>query len=173
MTPFTIGRVLGARGLGGELRLQTFRSDPAYFRAKKLTLVPSAGPPSTFRIQSLRSTDPKTHVVALEGLSDRTAAEGWIGAKVELSAAWFAPGGGPLESLMGALTIDDATGAPLGRIVSLAHNGAQDLVGIDRGGAEPVLLPWVEAFVRQIQAGEGGSLTVRIHRIEGLLEDEA
>ncbi len=102
MTPFTIGRVLGARGLGGELRLQTFRSDPAYFRAKKLTLVPSAGPPSTFRIQSLRSTDPKTHVVALEGLSDRTAAEGWIGAKVELSAAWFAPGEGPLESLMGA-----------------------------------------------------------------------
>ena len=76
-------------------------------------------------------------------------------------------------ALMGALTIDDATGAPLGRIVSLAHNGAQDLVGIDRGGAEPVLLPWVEAFVRQIQAGEGGSLTVRIHRIEGLLEDEA
>jgi 16S rRNA processing protein RimM len=171
MTPFTIGRVLAARGLGGELRLQTFRSDPAYFRAKKLSLVPKSGPAATFAIQSLRSTDPKTHVVALEGLSDRTAAEAWIGAKVELSGEWFAAGQGPLESLMGALTVDDLSGEPLGRIVALAHNGAQDLVGIDRGGAEPVLLPWVEAFVRQIQAGEGGALTVRIHRIEGLLED--
>lgn len=171
MTPFTIGRVLAARGLGGELRLQTFRSDPSYFRAKKLSLLPKAGPASTFTIQSLRSTDPKTHVVALEGLSDRTAAEAWIGAKVELRAEWFAAGQGPLESLMGALVVDDLSGEPLGRIATLAHNGAQDLVGIDRGGPEPALLPWVEAFVRQIQAGEGGAITVRIHRIEGLLED--
>lgn len=176
MTPFTIGRVLGARGLGGELRLQTFRSDPAYFRAKKLTLVPSAGPPSTFQPHPEpplhQSQDPRRRARRAEQWRRRRGLDRRQGRA--LPAAWFAPGEGPLESLMGALTIDDATGAPLGRIVSLARNGARISSGIDRGGAEPVLLPWVEAFVpAKSRPGRAESLTVRIRRIEGLLEDEA
>lgn len=154
-----VGKVLGPRGLHGELRLRFFRADPSYLSAGRVFVG------GTCRaVTRARWSDGRTAVVALDGIGDRAAAEALEGAPLAIDPAWFAPGEGPVELLVGAEAVDADTGSPLGLTVTgIDSNGAQDLLVLGE-----VLVPFVEALVPGVVV-EDGRTKVRIRVLEGLL----
>ena len=77
----------------------------------------------------------KAYVLSVEGIGDRNEAERWPKAELWVAPAWFGAEG-PLELLVGARVEDAESGAALGKVVGLDHNGAQDLVEIDTVDAD-------------------------------------
>lgn len=107
-------------------------------------------------------------LVALEGVSDRTAAESLRGldvwARVEVDESPAGEGEFYDRQLVG-LTVQDASGAAVGRVVRVLHGPAQDLLVVDVAGDER-LVPFVEALVPSVDLDAG---VVRVADVGGLL----
>lgn len=164
-----VGKVLGPRGLRGELKLRLFRASPTYLAAGRIYLGDEI-----YTVRRLAWADSTTPVVQLDGVADRTAAEALINAPLGLDPAWFEPGEGPIEELLGARAIDDTTGAPLGLTVAgIGTNGVQPLLILHTASGREQLIPYVDALVPGIDVGPDRALSVRIRAIPGLLDDAA
>lgn len=165
-----VGWVLGPRGLRGELKLRLFRASATYLAAGRLYV----GDVERV-VRRVAWADPVTPVVVLEGVTDRTAAEALVGQPLAVARSWFPPGEGPVESLLGARAIDDATGASLGLTVTgIDTNNIQALLVLTRDGdPREHLVPHVEALVPGVDVGPDGAISVRIRVIPGLLDLEA
>ena len=109
-------------------------------------------------------------LLALTGVSDRTAAEALRGSEV-----WArVPAAETLDAedeffdrqLIG-LSVRDAAGADLGRVKALVHNPGQDLLVVDVAGTER-LVPFVSALVPVVDLDDG---YVQVAPIDGLLDD--
>ena len=157
-----LGRVSGAYGVRGWLRIQVFGDDPLSWRTMDTwwlsrSLGRSAGEPANDDDwQAYRLGQCRLHggdlVVQLTGLDDRGSAEGLKGALL----------GAPRSQLpepeddayywgdllgMAVFGIGDA---PLGRVSRLLETGANDvLVVVDADGRER-LLPFVESVIVQV-----------------------
>jgi ribosomal 30S subunit maturation factor RimM len=165
-----IGRIIAARGLGGELKLRLFRPDATALEAGRLILVHPDRGERELAVRAARQGPGGVLSLSLEGIGDREAAEAWIKAQVWVEADWFAPGTGPLERLIGGEAIDADTGSSLGAITGIEDNGAQALLVIGDGEHAP-MVPLVDAFIASIEEAPGARPRVRIRAIPGLLGD--
>ena len=160
MVLWAVGKVIGAKGLRGELRLRLFRASNTYLSANRILIGERE-----HAVRKLVWSDGHTAVCTVDGLADRTQAEAVVGQTLYADPAWYAPGEGPIEQLLGARAIDADTGAPLGReVTAIDTNGAQDLLVLG-----DVMVPYVEALVPGVSVGADGRLEVRIRAIEDLL----
>jgi 16S rRNA processing protein RimM len=169
--------VLRAHGLRGELQLQLFRprreTSSGRVRQGEIVLVEPSGRVAPHVLESVRWTAPASAVVRLTGVSDRNAAEGLIGAFVEID-----PKSPPdrltdaADPLIDAQVRDVESGRALGRVIAIQDNGAQSILVVGRdGGASEGLIPFVEAFIAGLES-EDGETVVLIRAIPGLLDDE-
>jgi 16S rRNA processing protein RimM len=150
-----VAQIGAAHGLRGEVRLRSFTEDP---RA-----VTTYGPLESedgarrFEIEGLRPA--KDHFVArLAGVTDRDAAEKLTNLRLYVSRDRLPP----VEEAdtyyhadlvgLAAVTPD---GVHIG-VVNAIHNfGAGDIVEIKRNGADPLLMPFTEATVPEIDVRAG------------------
>ncbi len=172
-TLWEVGKVLGPRGLRGELKLRLFRASPTYLAAGRILIGTTE-----YAVRRVAWADPLTPVVVLDGVADRDRAEALANVPIRLDPSWFEPGEGPIEELLGAAAVDDATGAPLGlRVVGIETNGVQPLLVLKASDGEAKgrehLVPYVDALVPGVDVGPDRSLSVRIRAIPGLLDDLA
>ncbi|KRO39074.1 MAG: ribosome maturation factor RimM [Microbacteriaceae bacterium] len=168
-----VARLVKAHGLKGGLKLEVYTDDPELrfkpgndFRLQ----VPedSLWFGQSLRLQSIREVN-ASPVAFFEGVEDRTQAESlvkailWIdhdpGLRPTEKDAWFD------HELVGLSVHRD--GVAMGTVARLEHLPAQDLLVIDRGGAE-VLLPFVSAFVPSVDLIAG---IVTVTPPGGLFED--
>lgn len=110
-------------------------------------------------------------LLSLAGVADRTAAEGLRGsdmwARVPADAMPEDDDEFYDRQLIG-LEARDASGAPVGRVVTVTHGPGQDLLVIDVAGEER-LVPFVSALVPVVDVAGG---FVQIADLPGLLADE-
>lgn len=166
-TPLEVGYVARAHGLKGELGIRTF--DPAstsLIDAKQLLLRGKDGQVRTHRIAAVRQT-PKELLLRLDGVSDRTAAEGVVGSTV-LVARDQLPA---LEAdehyqadLIG-LRARSPDGVELGVVEEIWNTGEVPTLVIRKDGEE-LAIPMVEAFVTQLDPATG-TLTVELPEYVG------
>jgi len=110
-------------------------------------------------VVTARTAGGDRHVVAFEGVVDRTAAEALRG--LELAAEPLdVPGALWVHQLVGA-AVRDATGAELGRIAAVEANPASDLLVLESGGLIPA---------RFITGHDPAARTVDVDIPEGLLD---
>ena len=110
-------------------------------------------------VVTARTAGGDRHVVAFEGVGDRTAAEALRG--LELAAEPVeVPGALWVHQLVGAV-VRDAAGAELGRIAAVEANPASDLLVLESGGLIPA------RFVTGHDPAEGA---VDVDIPEGLLD---
>lgn len=159
MSALRIGRVLGAQGLKGELRIRLFRADPRYFDAHRIQLN------QEHAVENVRWIDARTAVVGVRGVEDRTAAEALIGAEVGIDLAWFKANTAPSEVLIGRSAIEEGTGRVLGVVEGLDDNGAQTLLLVRTESGNEVQVPLVDALVREAEDG-----VLHIQALPGLFE---
>ena len=141
-----VGRVLGAWGIKGGIRVQPFSKDPeALLSAKRWFIRPPEGLGAKLGVlsfpPSLRVTHSKVHgdsvVATAQQLPDRNAAEAMQGARIFISRSNF-PSAGDGEfywiDLIG-LAVVNRQGEALGTVIDLIDTGAHSVLRLRRPDA--------------------------------------
>ena len=168
-----VGRVLGAWGIKGGIRVLPFSRDPkALFNAKHWFIRPPDGFGAKLGITQfpplLQMLSSKAHgdsvVATAAELTDRNAAEAMQGARIFIARSNF-PIAGDDEfywiDLIG-LTVVNRQGELLGHVIDLLDTGAHSVLRVRRPDAvdgAPLdaterLIPFVAAFIDQVSLPE-------------------
>ena len=163
-----IGRITRGHGLKGEVRVESFVESPAVFSGT-IWLADGANPVFPKKVIGVKAH--QGHVLLrLEGVNDRTAADGLRGLAV-LAAAAILPelpdGGIYLHELIGLAVLDAATDAPIGTLERVDAHAGQETWVIRTAEGKEILFPAVEEFVGGIDLEAGA---VRVLPPPGLLE---
>ena len=168
-----VGRVLGAWGIKGGIRVQPFSKDPeALLSAKRWFIRPPEGLGAKLGVlsfpPSLRVTHSKVHgdsvVATAQQLPDHNAAEAMQGARIFISRSNF-PSAGDGEfywiDLIG-LAVVNRQGEALGTVIDLIDTGAHSVLRLRRPDAvegasleaSERLIPFVAAFIDDVSLVE-------------------
>ena len=162
-----VGRVVGAWGVKGAIKVLAHASDPqALFSSKRWFLQPSESPgprrpapPALLRVIEARE-QAGVVVASVHGASDRDAAEALTGARVFISRASF-PSADESEyywvDLIG-LGVVNRDGVALGQVVDLIDTGVHGVLRLRRpdaaADASPDeaerLIPFVAAYIDSV-----------------------
>lgn len=150
-----LGVVRGARGLKGDVRIESFTADPADIGAYG-PLCDETGRRS-WRLTVTGRTGKGQIVGRLEGVADRDAAEALKGVRLHVRRSALPP---PAEDeyyeadLIG-LRAETAAGEPLGKVKTVSDYGAGGVLEIDGGPEGSLEVPLSAAVVRKIDIGGG------------------
>jgi 16S rRNA processing protein RimM len=167
-----VGRVIGAFGIKGWIRVQPFSADPkALYSSRRWFIQPSErpGPKAAVALPRLlcitQAKDQGDDVVAAaQELPDRNAAEAMKGARIFISRSSF-PTAGDGEyywiDLIGLQVVNRA-GEALGTVTDLLDTGAHSVLRVQRPDASPDapldererLIPFVAAYVDDVNLAE-------------------
>ncbi|MFO0993206.1 MAG: ribosome maturation factor RimM [Hyphomicrobiales bacterium] len=161
-----IGRVTGAHGIRGEVKLQSFTAEPQAI-ARYGPLRTDNG--TTIEIERLRPQK-QGFIATLKGVGDRNRAEALAGTGLFVDRASLpAPGVDEsyIHDLVG-LTVVTRDGTGFGKVVDVVNYGAGDLLDIARAGEANILIPFSDAFVPEVDVAEG---RLAIDLPDGYLEE--
>ncbi len=154
-----VGRVSGAWGVKGALRVSPHADSPAaLLAAREWFLRPPADPRVGVRPVVLKVTQARRHgegiVASVAGIADRDAAEALRGAAVFVSRASFpapAPGEYYWVDLIG-LDVVDRRGSRIGVVHGLMDLGPHAVLQVrpPPPGRGEVLIPFVAAYVDEV-----------------------
>jgi len=150
-----LGQIGAAHGLGGEVRLRSFTSDPQ--------AIAGYGPLETedgriFEIETMRPA--KDHFVArLSGICDRNAAEQLANVKLYVPRERLPEPDQADEfyhaDLIGLAVLDPA-GQSLGTVIAIHNFGAGDLIELQpQNGGKTELIPFDAAHVPVVDVAAG------------------
>jgi 16S rRNA processing protein RimM len=158
-----VGRVVGAWGVRGGIKVKPFSADPqALFSTKRwyLDALPDAPPrppgapavayPRLLRVAQAREQGDLV-VATIDELTDRDHAQALTGSRVLVSRSSFpTPGEGEFYwvDLIG-LQVVDREQRELGRVVGLIETGPHSVLRIQpaQADADEILIPFVDAYV--------------------------
>ncbi|HTT83895.1 MAG TPA: ribosome maturation factor RimM [Rhizomicrobium sp.] len=144
-----LGVVIGAQGLGGEVRVKTFTETPEHLSVY--------GPLRTeqgrvLEIAATRAVKGGTLVVRFKGVEDRSAAEALANLRlfVPRNALPATEQDEFYHADLIGLRAQDSEGRVLGEIRAIHNYGAGDVIEILRADGSALLLPFTRDFVPRI-----------------------
>ena len=167
----TVGRVVKAHGIGGELVVEIRTDDPAARFA----------PGNTLRAKNSRSGEERSVVVEqarehgarmlvrLAGVDDRDAADALRGSLFVVDSDDLPPIDEPdtyYDHQLEGLVVRTAAGRDVGVVAEVLHTAGGELLAVRRDSGE-VLVPFVGAIVTSVSLDDG---SVEIDPPEGLLD---
>jgi 16S rRNA processing protein RimM len=164
-----VGRIVGAHGIRGELKVELLTDFPERFApGSELLLVSPTGEVRPTRVLSSRSHKGKV-LLQIKGVEDRTAAEALRGGllKIEEDNVAPLPEGRYYHFQLVGLEVFTEFGERLGDVKEVLPTGG-NLVLVVHDGVREVLLPFIDDVVREVDR-EAGRITV--HLLEGLLPE--
>ena len=160
----TVGRVGGAYGVQGWVRVVSFTDPPSNlldYQPWHLRKQGTGGAVPCWQLQPAEAVKPHRDgfVARFPDVGDRDAALRLAGAEIGVPAASLpAPGEGEFywRDLIG-LRVVDQNGKELGVVRRLLPTGVHDVMAIEGGedGGEEVLIPFVSAHVRAVRIQNG------------------
>lgn len=165
-----LGRIVAPYGVKGWVKVHPFGDDPASWRGMPRWWLGPEAEGKDWRQVGLREIRPhgQAWVARLEGVDDRTAAEGLAGLFV----------GAPRDALpltdegefywadLVGLAVENARGECLGRVAELVETGANPVLVVRAGEARDAqerLLPFVAQVVKDVDLA-GGRILVAWER---------
>ncbi len=164
-THLVIGRIVAARGVHGELKVEISTDEPdRFFRLREVYLGDAL---THFAVKRARLFQGYA-LLTLHGIEDRTTAEGWRGMYVYVKAEDAIPlaEGEYYHYQIRGLWAITTEGEKLGRVTEVLATGAND-VYVVQGAQGEILLPAIRDVILNIDL-KAGSLLVRLP--DGLLE---
>lgn len=164
MEKIKIGKVVNVVGLKGELKVYHYSDYKERFEEiDSIYLDETAYPIEHVRYQG--------HMVILKlpGVDDRSRAEALRNKDVFITEdqlrtlpedVYY------IRDLLGMAVLNE-DGSPLGRLMDILQNSAQDLYQVELENGKPILIPGVAAFILETNTAEG---FIRVKLPEGLLE---
>lgn len=153
-----LGIVVGAQGIRGQLRLRSFTGDPDALFSYGALLARRHDGDEGRRLTLRRTGQAKDVVIAsVEGVSDRTSAEGMKGLRLYIEREALPP----LEEdefyhadLIG-LSVDLVDGARLGQVKAVHDFGAGEMLEVVIEGGRSVFLPFTRKAVPVVDISAG------------------
>lgn len=146
-----LGRISGAHGLKGEVKIATFTQQPEDVAAYgPLT---NADGTRSFEIASLRTAGGGSVIARLRGVTDRNGAEALRGIELFVSRAALPPPTADeyYHSDLIGLSAVSAEGEALGEIVAVHNYGAGDLLELRPANSRKTeLIPFESAYVPKV-----------------------
>jgi 16S rRNA processing protein RimM len=160
----TLGRVIGAHGLRGELRVQLFDGTN-----NNLSAVPSVwlareeGDPKAVeaRVRAVGSGRRGEARLALEGVDGREAAEALRGRLVQAQVDQLGPlaAGEYYQYELIGCRVEDGHGRVLGVVREIWETGAPDVLVVVDENRREILIPAVQAILREVDVA-GRRITI-------------
>ncbi len=154
-----VGHFLGAHGVRGLARLRSETEDPTAL----FTYAPLLHKDGTRLFSlTLKSADKDTFIVAVEGITDREAAQALRGEGLYISRALLPPRQDHEyyhADLIGLL-VRDAEGKEYGHILALHDHGAGTFLEIGTTRKDSFMLPFTNAFVPTIDLHIGAATII-------------
>ena len=158
-----LGRVLGAFGVKGWIRIRPHGADPGSLLTQRIWEL--TGLPAHDGERAVQVEEVKEHagsvLARIAGIDDRTAAEALRGAEVSVRREQL-PAAGPGEyywaDLIG-LAVRNLEGVALGTVSGLIAAPAHDVMCVAKGEGPERLIPFVEPIVRGVDLA-GRTITV-------------
>jgi len=157
----TIGTVLGAFGVAGELKVRLATDDPEHL--PRLERVFLGDEPRPRRLLGVRFHAGQA-LLRLQGIATREQAAARRGEPVRIAGADARPlaeGEFFLYQLVGLDVVDEA-GATLGRVTDLLETGANDVLVVTPDAGPDLLLPNHPSVVLDIRPAEGRLVARRL-----------
>jgi 16S rRNA processing protein RimM len=167
----TVGRVVKAHGISGELVVEIRTDDPAARFAPGNTLRArgsGGGGERDFVIDQAREHGARL-LVRLAGVNDRDAADALRGSLFVVDSDDLPPIDEPdtyYDHQLEGLRVRTAAGQEVGIVSEVLHTGAGELLAVKRESGE-LLVPFVGAIVTSVSLEDG---VIDIDPPEGLLE---
>jgi 16S rRNA processing protein RimM len=177
----TVGRVVKAHGISGEVVVEIRTDDPAARFAPGTTLRAKGsrddGLERTYVVASAREHGGRL-LVQLAGVADRDAADALRGSLFVIDSDDLPPIDEPdtyYDHQLVGLHVRTTTGQDVGVVAEVLHTAAGELLAVrrrrDSGEMGEVLVPFVRAIVTSVSLDEGsGKGFVEIDPPEGLLD---
>jgi 16S rRNA processing protein RimM len=164
-----IGRVAGAHGITGELKVQILTDEPTRFGRLTQVYVGREGEEPQPRTLEGARLHQRRVLLRLEGCTDRTSAEALRGILIQVPIEEAIPleEGEYYEHQIVGLAVSTTAGEPLGEVVEILYTGANDVYVVRRANRQEILLPAIASVIVEVDL-EAGRLVVQLP--EGLLE---
>ena len=176
----SIGKIGSSVGLRGEVRVTLYAHDSGNLKEGKVLLLKHAGrtgSAASHAVQKdleVRCTGVRLQkdrpVIRLEGITDRDMADSLRGMEIyirEEQLEELPEGQHYVRNLIGCTVRDIASGTDIGTLSDVIQNTAQSILEVEREGAQPVLIPAVDAFMRRIDEEER---LIEVELIPGFLD---
>jgi 16S rRNA processing protein RimM len=152
-----VGQVVGAHGIGGEVRVRVLADDAALLLGMKRFALSRSGPadPHATEIENQGGTTgrPGELRLTLRGVADRDAAEALRGTLLLADVADLPPlpaGGHYWHELVGC-AVETAAGERVGTVTGMLETGAaHDVLEVAGDDGKPRLIPMVAALMRSV-----------------------
>jgi 16S rRNA processing protein RimM len=169
----TVGRVVKAHGVTGELVVEIRTDDPelrfapgAILRAKA-----SDNRERNYVVEAVRPHGSRL-LLRVEGVADRDAADALRGSVFVIDSEDLPPIDEPdtyYDYQLEGLRMRTTDGRDIGTVAEVLHTAAGELLAVNRAEAGELLVPFVSAIVTSVSLDSG---IVEIDPPEGLLELE-
>ena len=165
MEKIIIGKITGAVGLKGEVKIYSYSGDPKRFEKTKTVTVKN----TEMTVEKVRYRK-NLVVVKFRGVNDRDAAERLRGNEVFMDESELEEkddGSVYIRDMIGMDVVDRRSGEVLGVLQDVLTDRPQDLYVVKRagreknGGKQDFYIPAVDAFVKDIDT-ERGVMTVEL-----------
>jgi 16S rRNA processing protein RimM len=169
-----LGRVLGAHGLRGQLRVGVFGADPTnLMRASRVRLSRDEDDANAreYEVESVTLGRKSELRMALVGVADRDAAEALCGCIVLGRAAELAPlaPGEYYEYELVGCRVEDLDGRPIGVVREIWETGAPAVLVVEAEGGAERLIPAADGILQEVDVE---ARRIRIDAIPGLLDPD-
>lgn len=167
----TVGRVVKAHGIAGEVVVEVRTDDPAARFAPGTTLrakYSRSGQEAGFVVEQMREHGARL-LVRLAGVNDRDAADALRGSLFVVDSDELPPIDEPdtyYDHQLEGLRVRTAAGDDVGVVAEVLHTGAGELLAVRRDSGE-ALVPFVAAIVTSVSLDDG---VIEIDPPEGLLD---
>jgi 16S rRNA processing protein RimM len=164
MDSIKIGKITAPVGIKGEVRVYAFTDEVTRFSQISEVLIGQ----TSYGILSVRYQKGMV-VLKLDGVEDRSAAEGLRGKELFLSREdlWDVPQGTYFIRDLIGMTVRTDEGIVVGTLTDVIQHPSQDLYEISKSEGDSFLLPAVSEFVLQVDIA-ARIMTVRL--IEGMMQ---
>jgi 16S rRNA processing protein RimM len=167
----TVGRVVKAHGVTGELVVEIRTDDPETRFARGATLRARASDHDerNYVVEAVRPHGSRL-LLRLEGVPDRAAADALRGSVFVIDSEDLPPIDEPdtyYDHQLEGLLVRTTAGLDIGTVAEVLHTAAGELLAVDRADAGELLVPFVSAIVTSVSLNSG---IVEIDPPVGLLE---
>jgi 16S rRNA processing protein RimM len=167
----TVGRVVKAHGVTGEVVVEVRTDDPEIRFAPGAALRAKGADDHArdYVIEAVRAHGGRL-LVRLEGVADRDAADALRGSLFVIDSEDLPPIDEPdtyYDHQLEGLRVRTTAGREIGTVAEVLHTAAGELLAVSGDEAGELLVPFVSAIVTSVSLDAG---TVEIDPPEGLLE---
>jgi 16S rRNA processing protein RimM len=167
-----LGRVVGAHGMGGQLRVRYFGGAPDNLMRLEVVLLAESEDAADAEIFEVTRAAPGRREevrMALEGVADRESAERLRGKLViaEVSQLEVLPEGEYYSYQLVGCRVEGADGQPIGTVCEIWPTGAVDVLVVEGENGERQLIPAAEDQLRAVDL-EARRIVIEI--LPGLLD---